>query len=143
MTTENAKHAANIAEKYGPYLTKAMKGEGVEDLMSLFASPVEVVLQSSGGNEILLSIGNDDNASMTWEEFQEAASKDLAAQDFARTESVCLGVLGNRFILEVARFNTAGEIYLVAYSLMEINSEGKIVAYESFSDVKAASLTGK
>jgi hypothetical protein len=48
--------------------------------------------------------------------------------------------LGNFLILEVAHFNTAGEIYLVAYSLVEFNDEGKIATFESFSDVRSSNV---
>jgi hypothetical protein len=137
-----AKYAGEVASNYGPFLTKAMKGEGTELLESLFASPVTVVLQDSQGEEVLFTIGSDDNASMTWKEFQEATSMDLKLQDYAKTESECLGVLGNRLIMEVARINTAGEAYLVAYNLVELNEDGKIVEFESFTDLKATSLTG-
>lgn len=142
MTTENAKYAADIAEKYGPYLTKAMKGDGIEDLQSLFDSPVHVVLQSSDGDEVVFTIGDEDNASMTWDEFQKASAVDVKKDDYQKTESECLGVLGRRLILEVARINTAGEAYLVAYNLVEFNEKGKIIEFESFSDLKVTNLTG-
>ncbi len=90
----------------------------------------------------MFTIGDDDNASMTWEEFQSIPNKDLEEQEYEKTESECLGVLGNRFIMEVARINKAGEAYLVAYNLVEFNDEGKIIEFESFSDLKVTSLTG-
>lgn len=142
MSTIQTKYASEIAEKYGPYLTKAMKGEGIDDLQSLFASSVFVTLQDGKGDEILFSIGSDDNASMTWTEFQQTTAIDVVSQNYEKTESVCLGVLGNRLIMEVARVNTAGEVYLVAYNLVEFSEEGKIVEFESFSDLQTTSLTG-
>lgn len=142
MSSDYAKFAAAIAENYGPYLTKAMKGDGIEELKSMFSSPVHVVLQNSEGDEMVFTIGDEDNASMTWLEFQQVSSQDLSQQDYLQTESECLGVLGNRLILEIARLNQAGEAYLAAYALVEFNDEGKITDFESFSDLKTTTLTG-
>jgi len=142
MTSSYAKFASDIAKKYGPYLTKAIKGDGIEELKNMFVSPVRVVLQSSDGDEVLFTIGDDDNASMTWEEFHQITAKDLQEEDYEKTESDCLGVLGNRLIMEVARINTAGEVYLLAYNLVKFNDDGKITDFESFSDLKTATLTG-
>jgi hypothetical protein len=142
MTAIYTKYASDICAKYGPYLTSAMKGESVDDLESLFASPVTVVLQDSNGEEVLFTIGTDENASMTWKEFQQASQQELVQQDYQNTESECLGVLGNRALMEVARINTAGETYLVAYILVTFDETGKIVEFESFSNLQATSLTG-
>lgn len=80
---------------------------------------------------------------MTFEEFQEVSKRDLLEQEYLRTESECLGILGDRMILEAARVNKAGEIYMETFSLVTCNKDGKIIMLEAFSDLRVASLLEK
>lgn len=136
------KVAADIADKWGPALTKSIKERDISDFKALFASdePVFVVLQNAEGNEAEFTIGDIDEASLTWDEYHELSIKDLTAQQYAKTEAQCLGVLGDRMILESDRFNTDGDVYMEAFSLLTLNEEGKIVAFEAFSDPQSAQL---
>jgi len=103
---------------------------------------VSVVLQNVAGAEVHFTIGDQEDATMTWEEFQQTSTKDMAAQDYLSTTAECLGVLGDRFILETGRLNKAGEIYQEMFNLVTLNEEGKIIMLESFSDANAATLVG-
>jgi len=80
---------------------------------------------------------------MNWQEFQETTNVDLKAQSYLKTESECLGVLGDRMIMEAGRINQAGEVYQESFALVTLNSDGKIIMLESFSDANVASLVGK
>lgn len=64
-----------------------------------------------------------------------SAFKDLEAQGYEETTSNCLGILGNRLILETGRINKAGELYLTATSLVEFNDDGKVVGFEAFTEI--------
>jgi ketosteroid isomerase-like protein len=136
--------ATEIAAKWGPSFTKAVNDGDLSAFKDLFVkdAPVEVVLQNSAGTESEFTIGggSEDDASLTWEEFHEAATKDLKDQNYAKTETQVLGVLGNRMIMEIGRFNKDGEVYAEAYSLLTFNNAGKILAVESFTDPQAPSL---
>jgi hypothetical protein len=138
-SSTNAKFAAEITEKWATYMTEAAKGGDLEPFKSLFAESVYVILQSSEGGELEFSIGSDPElATMTWEEFAANAFKDLEAQKYDKTISECLGVLGNRMILETGRLNTDGDLYLTATSLVEFNSDGKVIGFESFNPIDDA-----
>ena len=77
---------------------------------------------------------------MTWREFHDALSQDLSAQNYIKTESECMGVLGYRMILKTGRVNKEGEVYHEVFSLLTLNEMGKITMLEAFSDLKAANL---
>ena len=135
--TENHKSAQSIAENWGQFLTQASKDGDITAFKEMFVSgPVDVVLQNEDGQEVKFFIGDtEENCDMTWDEFAQTALRDLQMQDYDRSESTCLGVLGKRMILELLRYNKNGEVYLTATSLVEFNDEGKILGYEAFSDV--------
>lgn len=140
MATSNKK-ATDIADKWGPALTKAYTDSDLAAFKSLFVSePVAVVLQNAEGGEAEFTIGEGEDASLTWEQFHELSTKDLKKQNFLKSESQCLGVLGDRLIMEVARFNKDGEVYSEAYSLVTFNDDGKVVAFEAFTNPQAESI---
>lgn len=138
--------AQEIAKQWGPALTKAFTENDLSAFQILFddSRPVEVVLQNSEGEEAGFLIGSketSENVTLSWEEFHEATIKDLQEQDYLKSESQCLGVLGNRLILETGRFNNNGDVYLESYSLITFNLlDGKIVAVEAFTDPNVDSL---
>ena len=109
---------------------------------SLFVADesVSVVLQNAEGAEVHFTIGDQDDATMTWQEFQETSTQDLTAQNYLKTEGQCLGVLGDRMILETGRFNKDGEVYQEVFALVTLNEDGKITMLEAFSDVNGATL---
>jgi hypothetical protein len=135
----NKKHAQAIADNWGPYFTEAATGGSLDNFKGLFSEddPVYVVLQNKDGVEAEFSIGDQEDSDMTWKDFMSVAFIDLEVQNYVKTESLSLGLLGNRTILEVGRINTDGECYLTATSLIEFNPEGKIIGFEAFSDLKA------
>ena len=140
MVVSANKVATEVADKWGPALTKAVMENDVTDFKNLFSKePVLVVLQNAEGTEADFTIG-DEGATMTWEEFQELTMADLKEQKFAKTESQCLGVLGDRLILETARFNQSGEVYSEAYALLTFNEDGKITAFDAFTNPQAEGL---
>ena len=171
MMADLAKKAEQVALAYGPAFTKAIK-EGDQStfqeyvvlaartgpqcvvplkitflffsIHSLFVAdePVSVILQNAKGEELHFTVGNQPDATLRWLEFYQVSSEDLKEQDYLKTESLCLGVLGDRMILENARFNNAGDVYLEAYSLVTLNNTGKIIMVESFSNVNASTLVG-
>ena len=134
--------AQEVGEKWGKALTAAMTTGDMTEFKALFISDeaVGVVIQSAEGTEIVLTIGDVEGATLSWEEFKETFMKDLEEQGYLKTESQCLGVLGDRMILEAGRFNKAGEEYMSAYSLLTLNEEGKVTMFESFSDANAPGL---
>jgi len=130
-------NVVEVAEKWGPALTKAVKEGDIEDFKSLFTDDlVEVVIQTDEGGEALFTIGDDNElATLDWAAFLETSTNELKDQDYVKTESQCLGVLGPRLIMETGRFNSKGEVYLEATSILTLSEfTGKIVAYEAFSD---------
>lgn len=133
------KHAQVIADSWGPYLTEAATGGSLDNFKGLFSEddPVYVVLQNEDGVEAEFTIGDQEDSDMTWQDFMSVAFQDMEAQNYVKTESLSLGLLGNRMILEVGRINTDGECYLTATSLIEFNADGKIIGFEAFSDLKA------
>lgn len=117
---------------------------------SLFINdePLSVVLQNAEGSVLHFTLGDQEEATMSWQEFQETVTADLKAQNYQKTESECLGVLSDRMIMETGRINQANEVYQESFALIPLNKEGKIAMLkitmlESFSDVKVASLTEK
>lgn len=134
--------AQEVGEKWGKALTGAMTTGDMTEFKALFISDeaVGVVIQSDEGTEVVMTIGDIEGAILSWEEFRESSMKDLEEQGYLKTESQCLGVLGDRMILESGRFNKAGEEYMSSYSLLTLNEEGKIMMFESFSDVQAPGL---
>ena len=82
------------------HLTEAAKGGPIEPFKALFAPKCYVILQSEDGGELEFSLGDDPDCSMSWEQFAEASFKDLEEQKYDCTTTNCLGVLGNRMILE-------------------------------------------
>ena len=138
-----SKKGKEIGELWGPALTKAITEDDISAFKALFVSDklVEVVLQNAEGEEVDTTIGDSGDASLTWEDFKKLSKQDLEAQNYLKTESQCLGVLGDRLILEAARFNKGGEIYLESYSILTLNEEGKVIMFEAFTDPAAAHLT--
>ncbi|GAX12219.1 hypothetical protein FisN_1Hh148 [Fistulifera solaris] len=134
--------AQKVGEKWGKALTTAMTTGDMTEFKALFISDeaVGVVIQSAEGTEVVMTIGDVEGATLSWDEFKESSMKDLEEQGYLKTESQCLGVLGDRMILEAGRFNKAGEEYMSAYSLLTLNEEGKITMFESFSDAHAPGL---
>ena len=109
---------------------------------SLFVTdePLSAIVQNTEGAEVRFTIGKQEGATMTWQEFHDTLSQDLAAQNYIKTESECMGVLGDRMILKTGRVNKEGELYHEVFSLLTLNEEGKITMLEAFSDLKAANL---
>lgn len=101
---------------------------------------VSVVLQNDKGEEVHFTVGAQEDADMSWDEFQESSKKDFESQDFLKTESDCLGVLGDRMLMQIGRINQAGEVYMEAFFLVTLNDAGKITMLESFSNVNASNL---
>lgn len=101
---------------------------------------VSVVIQNSEGEEMHFTVGDQEDATLSWADFQTTVCKDLDEQKYAKSVSECLGVLGDRFIMEVGRINEAGEVYMEGFSLVTINAEGKIIMIEGFTDVNAEGL---
>jgi hypothetical protein len=129
-----------IADQWGPALTKGMLDGDMTAFKELFIQdePIYTVLQDAEGHEIETSIGT--GGELSWETFQELSSKDLKEQNFLKIEAQCLGVLGDRMLLETGRFNEAGEVYLEAYSLLTIDGNGKVTMVEAFVDTQMASV---
>jgi hypothetical protein len=158
--TSRQQQAASIADQWGPALTKAIVDKDLSEFRGLFVEqgPVVVVLQNAEGSEAVFTIVDSketeeeeaatDNpalegrvaGSLTWEEFREASAVDLEKQSYAKTEALCLGVLGDRMMMEVGRFNTSGEIIVETYSLLTFNAEGKVTMVETFTDPQVSSV---
>ena len=133
--------SSEVAEQWGPARTKAFIDGDMTSFKSLFADkPIIVVLQNEEGSEAEFTIGDGDEATLSWQDFHESTSKDLAAQNYLKSESSCLGVLGDRVLLEVCRYNKEGEVYLESYSLLTLDEDGKVSAIESFTDPQVGSL---
>ena len=139
MTTEEEaqqesqvyKIAEEAALKWGPALTKGVKEGDISDFVALFSTGlVEVVIQGSDGHEACFTIADDnEEATLDWKTFFEMSTAELKEQDYVKTESQCLGVLGPRCILEMGRFNSSGEVYAESIALLTMGREsGKIVA---------------
>ena len=97
-------------------------------------------MQNTAGQEVHFTVGDQDDASLTWSEFHTASTKDAKEQDYAKSVAECLGVLGDRFIMEVGRINQAGDVYMEAFLLVTLTPEGKISMLEAFSEVNASGL---
>lgn len=141
---------AEICQAWGTNLTKTLKAgadnvDAFNDYKNLFdlSEPVYVVLQSESGDEVTFTISDDPqaDATITWDEFRTSTTIDLKEQNYLKTEAQCLGVLGDRLILEAGRFNTDGEVYVETYSLLTLNDDGKIIMVEAFTDPQTSSLT--
>mmetsp|Transcript_8687 Transcript_8687/g.13848 ORF Transcript_8687/g.13848 Transcript_8687/m.13848 type:complete len:148 (-) Transcript_8687:896-1339(-) len=133
---QNRQFAVDIAVNWAKELTAAAKGGPLEPFKNMFADQCYVILQGADGGELEFTIGDDpDSCSMTWEQFAENSFKDLEAQNYDCTTTDCLGVLGNRMILEAGRLNKKGELYMTATSLVEFNEDGKIIGFEAFNAV--------
>jgi hypothetical protein len=135
--------AAQVAEKFGPAVTKAFKEGDSSDFRALFTPGiVEVVLQGVNDKEACFTVADDNpEATLDWKTFIDQASAELQDQDYLKTESQCLGVLGPRCIMEQGRFNTKGEVYLEMVAVLTLNVDGLIVAYEAFSEPLLKALT--
>jgi uncharacterized protein YuzE len=139
-TEKNDEIAARIAVDYAKHLTTAAKGGSLDPFKDLFAETCYVVLQDAEGQEVEFTLGDGDDCTMTWDQFTDAAFKDLEAQKYDCTTSNCLGVLGNRMIMETGRMNTDGELYLMATSLVEFREDGKVIGIEAFNAVDIDSV---
>ena len=135
--------AAQVAEKFGPAVTKAGKEGDISDFKALFTpGVVEVVLQGSNGKEACFTIADDiPEATLDWTTFFDGVTAELKDQDYLKTETQCLGVLGPRCIMEQGRFNTQGEVYFETVSVLTLNPDGLIVAYEAFTDPMLKAMT--
>eukprot|EP00545_Synedropsis_sp_CCMP1620_P012898 CAMPEP_0119011978 /NCGR_PEP_ID=MMETSP1176-20130426/6002_1 /TAXON_ID=265551 /ORGANISM="Synedropsis recta cf, Strain CCMP1620" /LENGTH=150 /DNA_ID=CAMNT_0006964867 /DNA_START=74 /DNA_END=526 /DNA_ORIENTATION=+ len=135
--------ADEIAAKWGPALTKFAKGEGEEDFKSMWVKDIIPFVIDKDGTEATIAIGEegDEPITMTWSVFQELLAKEHSSADFSKTEAECLGVLGNRMILEVSRFNNNDEVYMNAVSILTLTEDGLIAKTEAFGDQEAESIT--
>lgn len=143
-TTNVSDTAAAVADKWGPALTKAIKEGDAEDFKALFTDDlIEVVIQNAEGGESCFTIGDDnEEATLEWKTFLEMSIAELKEQDYVKTESQCLGILGPRCILEMGRFNSKGEVYQESISLLTLDEKtGLIVAVEAFTDPGMSTLT--
>lgn len=124
-------------------LTKAIADRDVSCFRELFVKdePVYIVMQTSEGDEAAFTVADDPEAgTLSWADFLESAAKDLESQNYAKTEAQCLGILGDRMIMEAGRFNKDGVVYLESYSLVTLDEEGKITMFEAFTDPQASNL---
>jgi hypothetical protein len=135
--------ASQIAEKFGPAVTKCFKEGDISDFRALFTpGVVEVVLQGVNDKEACFTIADDNpEATLDWKSFVDQATAELKDQDYLKTESQCLGVLGPRCIMEQGRFNTKGEVYFESVSVLTLSPDGLIVAYEAFTDPMMKTMT--
>lgn len=136
--------AAGIATKWGPALTKAAKDGDTTDYRALFvAGLTEIVVQNAEGGESCFTIeDNNPEATMDWKTFFDTTIAELKGQDYEKTESQCLGVLGPRCIMESGRFNTKGEIYAETMVVLTLEEEtGLVCAVEVFSDAGLDTIT--
>jgi uncharacterized protein YuzE len=131
----NVEIAAEIAKSYAKNITSAANGGPLDPFKDMFGDVCFVVLQSSDGKEVEFTLGDSSDCTMSWDQFTDAAFKDMEEQGYASTTTNCLGVLGNRMILETGRLNKDGELYTTAVSLLEFNDEGKVIGFESFNAV--------
>jgi uncharacterized protein YuzE len=131
----NREMAVDIATNWAKNMTTAATGGPLDPLKGMFADVCYIVLQNGEGEEVEFTLGDSADCTMTWDQFTEVAFKDLEAQQYDCTTSNCLGVLGNRMILETGRLNKDGELYMTATSLLEFDDEGKVIGFESFNDV--------
>ena len=136
--------AADIANKWGPALTKAAKENDTAEYRALFVDGLtEIVVQNTEGGESCFTIeDNNPEATMDWKTFFETTIAELAGQDYVKTESQCLGVLGPRCIMESGRFNSKGEVYAETMVVLTLEPEsGLICAVEVFSDPGLDTIT--
>lgn len=141
--TKISETAAAVASKWGPALTKAVKEGDMSDYRALFGEGLtEVVIQNAKGGESCFTIGDDaELATLDWKSFLEMSTNELKEQDYVKTESQCLGVLGPRCIVEAGRFNSEGEVYQEGIAVLTLDEEtGLILAYEAFCDPGMDSL---
>lgn len=131
----NVEIAAEIAKAYAINVTSAGNGGPLDPLKDMFGEVCYIILQNADGQEVEFTLGDTSDCTMSWDQFTDAAFKDLEAQGYASTTSNCLGVLGNRMILETGRLNKDGELYTTATALLEFNGEGKVIGFESFNAV--------
>jgi hypothetical protein len=131
----NVEIAVEIATAYAESITSAAKGGPLDPLKGMFGDVCYVVLQSADGQEVEFTLGDSSDCTMSWDQFTDVAFKDLEEQRYDCTTASCLGVLGNRMIMETARLNKDGEMYTTATSLLEFNDEGKVIGFESFNSV--------
>jgi uncharacterized protein YuzE len=131
----NVEISVDIAIAWAKNMTSAANGGPLDPLKDMFSDVCYIVLQSADGKEVEFTLGDSSDCTMGWDQFTDAAFKDLEEQRYDCTTSNCLGVLGNRMILETGRLNKDGELYTTAVSLLEFNDEGKVIGFESFDAV--------
>jgi hypothetical protein len=135
--------ANKLADAWGPAITKLSKEEDASALKALCADVVEIILPTYQ-EAISVTVGDEeegDNAStFTWNELLGLLNKDIGVHDYQRTESACLGVLGNRMILEAGRINSKDEMYMNVVSLITMNDDGKLIRFEAFADSASPAL---
>jgi hypothetical protein len=118
-------------------------GEGVEDFKALWVPGIVPFVINKDGEEAILAIGEegDEPITMTWDVFGQLIRGDFESAEYAKTEAECLGILGNRMLLEVNRFNKQDEVYMNAVSVLTLNKEGLIERIEAFGDPQVDSVT--
>mmetsp|Transcript_38839 Transcript_38839/g.57755 ORF Transcript_38839/g.57755 Transcript_38839/m.57755 type:complete len:152 (-) Transcript_38839:82-537(-) len=140
--------ADSIAEKWGPAVTKLAKGEGMDDFKALCAPGIIPWVIPKGESTAVLTVGDEPSTpevpvTMTWSLFQESVQKDMVSANYAHSEAACMGVLGNRIILEIGRYNKDDELYMNAVSVLTVNPDGLIEKVESFGDPKMENTAGQ
>ena len=135
--------ANSVADAWGPAISKSTNEGDPSGIKALCADVVEVVLQSNK-EPICVTVGDleggENAATFSWSELLGLTTKDMAAQNYKSTESACLGVLGNRMILESGRINKEDEMYMNVVSLVTLNNDGKITRFEAFADSASPAL---
>jgi hypothetical protein len=126
-------------------LSRFAKGEDDSDFKAMWAPGIIPVVVDKDGAEAIIAVGDegDEPITMTWSVFQQLLSADFAIAEFSKMEAECLGVLGNRMILEVSRINTSDEVYMTAVSILTLTEDGLIAKTEAFSDPQVAFLADK
>lgn len=118
----------------------------MDDFKALWAPGIVPFVIDKDGTEAILAIGeegSEEPITLTWEVFQELIQKDMVAAEYAKTEAECLGVLGNRMLLEVNRYNKEDELYMNAVSLLTLDADGLVVQCEAFGDPQVESVTSQ
>jgi hypothetical protein len=115
----NVEFAAEIAKGWAKNMTTAANGGPLDPLKDMFGDVCYIVLQNSDGKEVEFTLGDGSECTMAWDQFTDAAFRDLETQRYSSTTSNCLGVLGNRMILETGRLNKDGELPLPCWNSMK------------------------
>ena len=122
---------------------RLFKGEGSDEFKAMWAPGTVYLIFDKEGVETAVGVADElgEGVTMTWDTYQQLAAADFQKASYVKTEAECLGILGKRMILEVNRFNEAGEIYMTAVTLLTLNEEGLLVTCEAFGDPQIESVT--